>query len=228
MWKAFQSKEMFKEWERYRALLEHLAPHWPPPPDFILSLPLNKNKKLQHLAIQCCIQIGCQCSLYLCSRLHVKAVPTLLSLLRRGTKASCPSSLRRPSEKAGKEKVTGPTAAEVVAESCWTAPWAAASGGWRSRTRTSRRRRSGMVLRSSSRSSRNCRKHLKQRSWVKAETRRHSTFCMSSPQSREHQTNWKPNGASSKPTGKQLRNVIVECFDHSVDHLRSHHTPRVL
>ena len=146
----------------------------------------TKIKKLQHLAIQRCIQIGCQCSLYLCSRLHVKAVPTLLSLLRRGTKASCPSSLRRPSEKAGKEKVTGPTAAEVVAESCWTAPWAAASGGWRSRTRTSRRRRSGMVLRSSSRSSRNCRKHLKQRSWVKAETRRHTTFCMSSPQSREH------------------------------------------
>ena len=82
----------------------------------------NKNHKLQHLTIQRCIQIGCQCSLYLCSRLHVKAVPTLLSLLRRGTKASCPSSLRRPSEKAGKEKVTGPTAAEVVAESCWTAP----------------------------------------------------------------------------------------------------------
>lgn len=110
----------------------------------------------------------------------VTTVPTLLSLLRLGTKASWPSSLRRgPREKEGKEKLTGPIAAElvglvaellaevavfvveVVAESSCRSPWGFANGGWR--TRRKRSRKSAIVLRGSKSSS--CRKHLKQRFW---------------------------------------------------------------
>ena len=72
--------------------------------------------------------------------------PTLWSLLSRGTIGSCPSCLRRPREKEGKEKLTGPTELLVLlAVFVAVLTWAEASLRWRARRR--RRWMSIMVVR---------------------------------------------------------------------------------
>ena len=131
--------------------------------------------------------------MYLLTQNCILYVPTLWSLLSRGTMGSCPSCLRGPREKEGKEKLTGPTELLVLlAVVVAVLTWAEAVSRWRARRR--RRWISIMVVRGGTEGCWLFWKHLKQRIWAKVEMRRHSTFCPSSPQSCEH---WKSDNKNT-------------------------------
>ena len=84
--------------------------------------------------------------MYLLTQNCILYVPTLWSLLSRGTMGSCPSCLRGPREKEGKEKLTGPTELLVLlAVVVAVLTWAEAIKRWRARRR--RRWMSIMVVR---------------------------------------------------------------------------------